>query len=80
MLGWVVATVFGALWVYSLEHGRSESTRLYGSCMAYCYFTSFVVALLHNAGLGLRWLALGGLLVVVCLIAIVVIGRRRLRG
>jgi hypothetical protein len=77
MLGWVVATVCGALWVYSLEHGRSESARLYGSCMAYCYFTTFVLALLRDAGLGLGWLALVGVLVVVCLIAMVVIGRQR---
>ncbi len=80
MLGAVVATVFGGLWVYSLEHGRSESARLYGSCMAYCYFTSFVVALFRDAGLGPVGLALVGVLVVVCLIAMVVIGRRRLRG
>ena len=80
MLGGVVATVFGGLWVYSLEHGRRESARLYGFCMAYCYFTTFVVALLHDAGLGLGWLALVGVLVVVCLIATVVIGRQRLRG
>lgn len=80
MLGWLVATVFGGLWVYSLERGLSESARLYGSCMAYCYFTSFVVALLHDAGLGLGWLALVGVLIVVCLIAMVVIGRQCLRG
>jgi hypothetical protein len=80
MIGWVVATVFGGLWIYSLEHGRSESARLYGSCMAYCYFTSFVVAFLRDAGLGLGWVALVGGLVVVCLIVMVVIGRKRLQG
>ena len=80
MLEWLVATGFGGVWIYSLERGRSESARLYGTCMAYCYLTSFVVALLYDAGLGLWWVALVGLLVVVCLIAMVVIGRRRLRG
>ena len=80
MLGWLVASGFGGLWVYSLERGRSASARLYGYCMAYCYFTSFVVALLHDAGLGLWWVALVGVLVIVCLIAMVVIGRQRLRG
>ena len=80
MLGVVVATVFGGLWVYSLEHGRSESARLYGSCMAYCYFMSIVVALFRDAGLGPMWLALVDGLVVVGLIAMVVIGRKRLRG
>ena len=80
MLGVVVATVFGGLWIYSLEHGRSESARLYGSCMAYCYFTSLILALLRDAGLGPMWLALVDGLVVVCLIAMVVIGRKRLRG
>jgi hypothetical protein len=74
MLGGLVATVFGALWVYSMEHRRSESARLYGSCMAYCYSTTFVVPLLRDAGLGLTWLALVGVLVVGCLIAMVVLG------
>ncbi len=79
MVMWLVGTGFGALWTSSLERGASQSARLYGFCMAYSYFAALALGVFGGPEVRLRWLALAFLLFVLCLIAMVVVGRRRLR-
>ena len=79
MFMWLVGTGFGALWTSSLERGASQSARLYGFCMAYSYFAALALGVFVGPGVRLRWLALAFLLVVLCLMATVIVGRRRLR-
>ena len=79
MFMWFVGTGFGALWTSSLERGQDKSAPLYGFCMAYSYFAALALGVLGVPGVRLRWLALGFLLVVLGLIAMIIVGRRRLR-
>jgi hypothetical protein len=79
MFVWLVGTGFGALWTSSFERGASQSARLYGFCMAYSYFAALALGVLGGPGVRPRWLALGFLLVVLGLIAMIIVGRRLLR-
>ncbi len=47
--------------------------------MAYSYFAALALGVLGEPGVRLRWLALGFLLVVLGLIAMIIVDRRRLR-
>ncbi len=78
MFMWLVGTVFGALWTSSVERGQEKSAPLYGFCMAYCYFAALALGI-FGPDVRLRWLALAFLLVVLGLIAMFIVGRRRLR-
>jgi hypothetical protein len=78
MLVWLVGTVFGALWTSSLERGAIAVARLYGICMAYCYFAALALGIFGGPDVRLRCLALGFLLVVGALITMVIVDRRRL--